>query len=69
MPAKRFSVMELDYTKERRIMSVFNEDLPVARRISKLQIMTIKAYPSSPIQKAIIAAILSASTQFDAAFG
>jgi hypothetical protein len=47
----------LDYRNEPRIMKVVNApDLSPERKISKLTIMALKAFPSSPWQIAINAA-------------
>lgn len=44
----------IDYRNEKRIMKVVNDDtLTTQRKISKLNVMALRAYPSSPIQKAI----------------
>jgi len=45
--------MNVDYTKERRIMDVIGADLPLSRKISKLELMALRAFPSSPVQRAI----------------
>jgi hypothetical protein len=40
----------------RALEKILASDLPVARKISKLQILALRAFPSSPFQKAVIAA-------------
>lgn len=50
-------MLEVNYRNEKRIMRVVgSEDITVDRKLSKLDIMALKAFPNSPIQKAIIAA-------------
>ena len=49
-------MLEIDYRHENKIMKIVNADIAIERKISKLDIMALKAFASSPIQKAIVAA-------------
>ena len=49
-------MLEINYKTESRIMRVVNSDIATGRKISKLDIMALRAFPSSPMQNAIVAA-------------
>lgn len=38
------------------LAKILASDLPVERKISKLQILALRCFPSSPVQNAVIAA-------------
>lgn len=42
-----------DSRTQKAINRVLDSDLPIGRKISKLTILALKAFPSSPNQKAI----------------
>lgn len=46
-------MMEIDYRKESRIMQIVAASISPDAKISKLTIMALKAFPGSPVQKAI----------------
>lgn len=41
---------------EKKVARILASDLPTARKISQLQILALRSFPSSPNQKYVIAA-------------